>query len=167
MSNRIAAAVELTTPSELEIVVVRKFRAPRELVFSAWTEPHHVKQWWGPHGFTVPHCEIDLRVGGAFRIDMRAPDGTVYPTTGTYRQVAPPERLAYTEIFGCLGRPELSSLVTVSFAETAGTTTVTVHCLCLSKAHRDALIEIGVEQGWTQTFERLAAYVPTMRNEED
>lgn len=162
MSSR-TAALELTTPSELELLIVRQLPAPRDLVFAAWTEPHHLKRWWGPHGFTVPHCEIDLRVGGGFRIDMRGPDGTIYPTTGTYREITRPERLIYAEVFGCLGQPDLSSLVTVSFAEAAaGTTRVTVHTLCLSKAHRDALLEIGVERGWTETFERLAAYVPRM-----
>lgn len=166
MSSRTAAALELTTPSELEIVIEREFAAPPELVFAAWTEPHHVKQWWGPHGFTTTLCEIDLRPGGALRIEMLGPDGTIYPITGTYREVTRPSRLVYDEIFGCLGRPDLSSLVTVSFARSAGGTHVTVHTLCMSRAHRDGLIEVGVERGWTQTFERLASYLPGMAKNE-
>lgn len=166
MPRETAGPTTLTTPSDLELVIVRNFAAPRELVFAAWTEPHHVKRWWGPHGFTTTHCEIDLRPGGAFRIEMRGPDGQVYPTTGTYREVTPPARLVYEEVFGCLDRPDLSSLVTASFADAAGGSQVTVHTLCMSRAHRDGLIEVGVEWGWTQTFERLEGYLPGMANEQ-
>lgn len=152
----------LTTPSDVELVITRRFAAPRELVFAAWTEPHHVKQWWGPNGFTTTLCEIDLRPGGAFTIHMRAPDGTIYPITGTYREIIRPSRLVYEEIFGCLGRPDLSSLVTVSFAQVAEGTHVAVHTLCMSREHRDGLLEVGVEQGWTETFERLESYLPDL-----
>jgi uncharacterized protein YndB with AHSA1/START domain len=61
------------------MVMTRVFDAPRELVFKAWTEPERLKRWWGPKGFTNPVCEVDVRPGGAIRIDMRAPDGVVYP----------------------------------------------------------------------------------------
>jgi uncharacterized protein YndB with AHSA1/START domain len=160
-----AAALTLTTPSEREIVITRSFKAPRELVFAAWTEPRHVKRWWGPNGFTTPHCEIDLRVGGAYHIDMRGPDGTIYPTTGTYKEVTPPARLVYTEVFGCLGQPDTSSLVTVTFAERNGVTTVTLHSLFDSLADRDAHIRVGVEKGWSECFEHLAAYLPKMQSD--
>lgn len=161
-----AAALELTTPSDREILIVRRFATPPELVFAAWTEPHHVKRWWGPHGFTTTHCEINLRPGGTFRIEMRGPDGEIYATTGTYREVTPPVRLVYEEVFGCLGQPDTVSLVTVTFVEAVGGTTVKLHTRCMSRAHRDALIDIGVEQGWTGSFERLSDYLPQMRNQE-
>lgn len=167
MPRESAAALELTTPSACEIVIKRRFTAPRELMFAAWTEPRHVKQWWGPRGFTVPHCEIDLCVGGAFRIDMRGPDGAIFPTTGTYREITAPQRLVYTEIFGCLGQPDTSSLVTVTFSERAGVTTVTLHTLFDSQADRDAHIRIGVEQGWTECFEHLADYLAKMHASND
>ena len=65
-----------TNPLERELTLTRVFDAPRELVFQAWTDPAHLKQWWGPQGFTTPACEVDLRVGGAWKIVMRFPDGS-------------------------------------------------------------------------------------------
>jgi uncharacterized protein YndB with AHSA1/START domain len=152
----------LTTPSDVELVITRSFSAPPELVFAAWTEPRHVKQWWGPHGFVTTLCEIDLRVGGAFKIEMCGPGGTIYPIDGTYREINRPSRLVYDEIFGCLGRPDLSSVVTVSFTRIPTGTDVTVHTLCMSREHRDGLIEVGVKQGWGETFERLSGYLPKL-----
>ena len=66
------------------------YDAPRALVFKMWIEPKHMAQWWGPKGFTNPRCELDARVGGKIHIDMRAPDGTVYPMSGTFREVKSP-----------------------------------------------------------------------------
>jgi len=79
------ATGSIMTNEEQELVLTRVFDAPRELVFKAWTDPKHVAQWWGPHGFTNPVCELDLRPGGAILIHMRGPDGVVYPMTGTYQ----------------------------------------------------------------------------------
>src|SRR5450755_196191 len=84
-----------TEHSEWDLIITRVFDAPRELVFKAWTDPKHVAQWWGPKGFTNPVCELDVRVGGAIRIHMRAPDGVVYPMNGTFEEITPPERLAF------------------------------------------------------------------------
>ena len=67
---------------ERELVITRIFDAPRELVFQAWTDPEHLKKWWGPHGFTNPVCDVDLRLGGRWSILMRGPDGTEYPCGG-------------------------------------------------------------------------------------
>ena len=71
------------------------FDAPRELVFKAWTDPKQVAQWWGPHGFSNPVCELGLRPGADIRIHMRGPDGTVYPMTGVYHEIVKPERLVF------------------------------------------------------------------------
>ena len=79
-----------------EVVVQRVLNAPRALVFKVWTEASHLVRWWGPDGFTTPRCEADARPGGAIRIDMRGPDGTVYPMTGIFQEVLPPERLVFT-----------------------------------------------------------------------
>jgi uncharacterized protein YndB with AHSA1/START domain len=70
-----------------EIVLTRIFDAPRNLVYKAWTEPQHLAEWWGPHGFTNPRVEVDLRPGGAWHIDMRSPDGTIYPNKVKYLEV--------------------------------------------------------------------------------
>jgi uncharacterized protein YndB with AHSA1/START domain len=93
-------AVSNANPSpakiERELVIERVFDAPPELVFQAWTQPAHLARWWGPKGFTNPVCEVDLRVGGAWRIVMRAPNGVEYPGGGIYREIVVPERLVFT-----------------------------------------------------------------------
>src|SRR5687768_8662741 len=81
-----------------EFVFKRVFDAPRELVFRVWTDPEHVAQWWGPHGFTNPVCIWDARPGNAIRLDMTAPDGSVNVIGGTFEQVVPPERLVFTVV---------------------------------------------------------------------
>ena len=73
-------------PNERKVLITRVLDAPRSLVFTLWTDPQHMAQWWGPHGFTNPICEMDVRVGGGLRIVMRAPDGVDYPMTGTFRE---------------------------------------------------------------------------------
>lgn len=82
--------------TDREFVISRVFDAPRVLVFTAWTDPEHMAQWWGPHGFTNPVCEMDVRPGGAHRIVMRGPDGVEYPIKGVYLEVVEPERLVMT-----------------------------------------------------------------------
>src|ERR1700736_1406457 len=79
-----------------ELVITRTFGAPREIVFEMWIDAKHMAQWWGPHGFTNPVCELDVRPGGAIRINMRGPDAAVYPMTGTFREIVRPERLVFT-----------------------------------------------------------------------
>src|SRR5262245_47426987 len=83
---------------EREVTITRVLAAPRELVFRAWTDPVHLAQWWGPKGFTNPVCEIDVRVRGALRIVMRAPDGSEYAVKGEFLEVVPPQRLVFTNI---------------------------------------------------------------------
>ena len=84
--------------AEREVVITRVFDAPRSLVFKAWTDPEHMARWWGPRGFTNPICELDARVGGAWRIVMRSPAGIEYPCGGVYREIVEPERLVFTNI---------------------------------------------------------------------
>jgi uncharacterized protein YndB with AHSA1/START domain len=84
--------------AEREVVITRVFDAPRSLVFKAWTDPEHMARWWGPTGFTNTICELDARVGGAWRIVMRSPAGIEYPCGGVYRGIVEPERLVFTNI---------------------------------------------------------------------
>src|SRR6201981_2378158 len=92
------AAATQEKPAEREITITRVFDAPRAMVFKAWTDAKELAQWWGPKGFTNPVCELDVRVGGAIRIHMRSPDGSVYPMKGDFREIVPPERLAFSHI---------------------------------------------------------------------
>ena len=118
-----------TTPSDREIVLTRLFDAPRPLVFDAMTKPEHVRRWWGilDDEHSVPVCEIDLRPGGAWRFVGRGPQGDFPAFYGTYREIAPPERLVYTEFFEPY--PGEGSLITTVFTEEHGKTRMTVTCL--------------------------------------
>src|SRR4051812_22434060 len=91
---------KVTTPSDQEIRLTRLFDAPRPLVFEAMTRPEHVKQWWGRlgEGYSVPVCEVDLRVGGKWRFVNRHPRGEA-AFHGEYREINPPSRVVFTEIF--------------------------------------------------------------------
>src|SRR5436853_2891112 len=110
-----------------ELTLTRVLDAPRELVFRMWTDPQHVAKWWGPTGFTNPVCEMDVRPGGALRIVMRAPDGADYPMIGTYGEVTPPERLAFTNsAVYADGDALLDGLTIVTFAERSGKAELTV-----------------------------------------
>ncbi len=142
-----------------EITINRVFAAPRALVFAAWTEPKRMAQWWGPHGFTNPVCELDVRPGGALHIVMRAPDGTDYPMNGVFREVVVPERLAFTFAALDQGKPVLEGLTTVTFAEDGGGTKLTVHSRATALVDYAARMIEGMEAGWTQSIERLEALV--------
>src|SRR6266480_6255839 len=141
-----------------ELVITRTFDAPRETVFKMWTDPKHMARWWGPHGFTNPVCELDTRPGGAIRIDMRGPDGTVYPMTGTFQEIVKWERLVFTaEALDQRGSVALEVLNTVTFEEKNGKTTLTLHARVTKVMGEGVSYLEGMEAGWTQSLERLAS----------
>ena len=136
-----------------EVVITRVIDAPRDLVFKAWIDPKRMAQWWGPRGFTNPICELDARVGGAWRIVMRSPAGIEYPCGGVYREIVEPERLVFTNIAtDNEGNPVLDGLTTVIFGKTKLTLQTRAVALV---AHATAYLA-GMEAGWTQSLERLA-----------
>jgi uncharacterized protein YndB with AHSA1/START domain len=141
---------------EREVIITRIFDAPRSLVFRAWTDPKQIKRWWGPKGFTNPVCELDVRVGGAWRIVMRGPNGVDYPGGGVYREIVEPERLVFTNIAEDQeGNKLLDGLTTVTFAEQGGKTKLTLQTRAVALvAGAEAYLE-GMEAGWTQSLERL------------
>jgi len=151
------ATGNIMTNEERELVLTRVFDAPRELVFKAWTDPKQVAQWWGPHGFTNPVCDLDVRPGGAIRIHMRGPEGTVYPMTGVYQEVVEPERLVFTSAaLDADGNPMFEVLTTVTFAEQGGKTKQIMRARVINTTAQAAPYIAGMEQGWTQSLERLA-----------
>ncbi|HET7079382.1 MAG TPA: SRPBCC domain-containing protein [Chloroflexia bacterium] len=147
------------TPAPRELVLTRLIDAPRELVFQAWTDPRHLAQWWGPQHFTNSLCEVDPRPGGAIRIDMRGPDGVIYPMKGVFREVVAPERLVFTStaVEDAAGNPQLEGLATVTFAEHEGKTLLTVHNLILKAGPGAADALAGMDEGWNQSLDRLVA----------
>jgi uncharacterized protein YndB with AHSA1/START domain len=152
-----------------ELVITRVFDAPRELVFKAWTDPKHMARWWGPKGFTNPVCDLDVRPGGAIRIDMAAPNGVVYPMGGVYREIVEPERLVFTStaLDDEQGIPGLENLNTITFAEHNGKTKLTLHVVVLKAAPEAAGALAGMEEGWTQSLERLDGLVATSASDRE
>ena len=151
-----------TLTSDREFVMTRAFDASRTLVFEAWTRPEHLKHWYGCSSHTLRACEIDLRVGGAYRFVMRAPDGVDHTMTGVYREIAPPDRLLYTERYVTAGFTSNDAVVTVLFTEQGGRTTLTATVRHQSQADRDGHLNAGVQHGAAEVFERLAEHLTTM-----
>ena len=138
-----------------EIVMTRVFDAPRDLVFDALTQPELLKRWFGPHGWTLTECEVDLRVGGAWRFLSKGPDGRTMGMRGVYREIAPPERIEYTESFDEWAE-QGSAVITTTLVERDGRTTLTCVSLAPSREVRDAVIATGMEHGAAETYDRLA-----------
>ena len=154
------SAFGLEMPSDREIVFTRVFNAPRALVFEAWTKPEHVMRWYGCASATMTSCDIDLRPGGAYRFVMRLADGTECSQSGIYRDIVPPSRIVCTERFN--DDPNRETLLAITFEERDGKTTMTSTALYRSAADRQAMLDIGVEKGAGESFDRLAEYLKTM-----
>ena len=152
-------AFALTTPSDRELVFTRVFNAPRQRVFDAWTKPEHLKAWYGCHTSSLVRCEVDLRVGGAYRFVAKLDDGSQHTISGVYRDIAPPERLVFTHCFN--DDPGKEALVALQFDERNGKTTMTMTALYRSAEDRQAVLDIGVDRGTTESFERLAGHLET------
>jgi uncharacterized protein YndB with AHSA1/START domain len=151
--------METATAKNRELTLTRIINAPRSLVFKVWTDAKHLVQWWGPKGFTNPICEIDLRSGGAILIHMKGPDGTVYPMDGEYREIIEPERLVFiSAALDNNGKRLFELLNTITFAEEGNKTKLTLH-VSVSKILPEAAKYLdGMNQGWSESLERLAAY---------
>jgi len=145
----------VTTPSDNEICITRLFDAPRSLVFEAMTQPEHVRRWWGilDEGYSVPVCEIDLRVGGKWRFVGRTPTGDIPAFYGEFREIVPPERLVQTECYEPF--PDAGSLVTMVLTEEKGKTRITVTSVYPSKEVRDMVLKTGMEKGAAISYDRL------------
>jgi uncharacterized protein YndB with AHSA1/START domain len=152
--------MKAVTVKDKGLVFTRILDVPRERVWKAWTDPKQLAMWWGPGGFTNPVCELDLRPGGALRIDMRGPDGIVYPMVGVYREIVAPERLVFTaSALDAERRPLFEVLNTVTFAAQGSMTRLTVEARVLSRGAGADTYLAGMEQGWIQTLDRLAAHI--------
>jgi uncharacterized protein YndB with AHSA1/START domain len=154
---------------EWELVITRVFDAPRELVFRAWTEPELMKEWWGPRGFTLPHCTVDLRPGGKIHFCMRSAEGFDIWCGGVYEEIVRPERIVSSDYFsnpegdvvpaaqyGMPDWPEEMTM-TVTFAEENGRTTLTVRQVAKTPMPKEG--REGADVGWNEQFDRLAEYL--------
>lgn len=148
-------------PSAYDVTITRTFDAPPEHVWEAWTDPDQVAQWWGPEGFTVPRCEMDVRSGGAFHIDMEAPDGTIYPNGGVFDEVVDPERFVLTGVAARDddGNPRLEVRHTVTFAGHDDATEFSLEAEILTGTP-EALEHLeGMEAGWSQSLGKLGKHL--------
>jgi uncharacterized protein YndB with AHSA1/START domain len=148
--------LKLAIRGDREIVITRAFDAPRKLVFDAFTKPELVKQWLlGPDGWSMPVCEIDLKVGGKYRyVWRRDKDGTEMGMGGVYREIVAPERIVATEKFDQSWYPG-EAVGTFVLAEQAGKTTLTETILYESREARDGVLKSGMEKGVVASYDRL------------
>lgn len=151
--NDVAAA---SSDKGVSLVHKRIFEAPRDLLFEVWSEAKHIINWWGPNDFTLPFCEMDFRVGGAYRFCMRSPEGEDHWVAGVYRAIDPPLKIAFTWIReDASGNSLCNTLVTVEFEDLGEHTGFTLtHTGFDSTDYRDEHII-----GWSQCLDRLEAYV--------
>ena len=145
---------KVSTPSDTEITLTRLFDAPRHLVFEAMSKPEHIKRWWGNlgDGYSVPVCEVDLRVGGKWRFVNRHPQGEA-EFYGVYKEITPPARVVFTEIFAPF--PDAESIVTTVLTEEGGKTRLTATSQYPSKEVRDMVLSTGMERGAALSYDRL------------
>lgn len=152
----------VTTPSDREIEITRDFHAPRQLVYDAFTKPELVRRWLlGPDGWTMPVCEIDLRVGGRYRYVWRKEGVADMGIGGVFREVVPPARLVVTERFDQAWYPG-EALNTTVFAELGEVTSVTITVLYESQEARDTARRSGMEHGMAAGYNRLEAILSSI-----
>ena len=150
--NRIPAQ-----PGERELVLTRTFDAPRPVVYRAWVEIGQVQEWWGPQGFTVVSCQMDVRPGGKWRKEIQSPEGKVFLRYGVYHDVVEPERLVFTYVTDDIGGArDHETTVTVLFAEAGKYRTRLTLWQTGFDTAESAASHTG---GWTSTMERFAAFL--------
>jgi len=149
-----------TATADRSFAIERIFKAPVGRVFKLWTDPLLVAQWWGIRDCTIPHCVLDVRAGGRWRIDMLTASGTLYRNQGSYLEVVENVRLSYRdepdpEIREWAGKPPGESRHTVTFTPGGAGTHVHFEVTLASPADRERLLALGMRGGWTQSFDRL------------
>jgi len=149
-----SGSFEVSTPSDQEIGMTRVFDAPPDLVWEAMTRPEHVRRWWGNlgDGYSVPVCEIDLRVGGRWRFVNRHPNGEA-AFHGEYREILAPRHVVFTEIFEAF--PDVVSVVTSDLVAEGDRTRMTVTVRYPSREVRDMVMSTGMARGAGISYDRL------------
>ena len=144
----------------LTLRVDRVLPAPRPRVFRACIEPTELSQWFGPHGFTTPEIDLDLRVGGGYRFGMQPPDGDVFHLSGEFREVEPPTRLVYTFRWEEPDPDDRETLVTMTLHDRGDSTPVAlVHSGFATEARRALHVD-----GWTDSLDRLQELMSSRRS---
>jgi uncharacterized protein YndB with AHSA1/START domain len=150
--------------AKYDLVLDRVFDAPRDLVWKAWTDVAQLTVWWGPKGFTNPVCRADVRPGGEIYIEMRAPDGTVYPMTGRFHELVKPELIVFSSsALDAQGKPMFDIMTTVTFSDIGGKTGLKLEAKVTSMTAMAPQHLSGMREGWSQSLDRLAALVTSGR----
>lgn len=150
--------LKMSNPTDTTIEIIRSFDAPRHLVWRAHTDPDLVKRWLtGPPGHSMPECDIELRVGGAYRYVWEWPEGRM-SASGIYREIEVNHRILCTEAFDFA--PDSETLVEQVFSECEGRTTVTMLLHYDSKATRDAVLQTPMDEGLEASYTSLDALLP-------
>jgi uncharacterized protein YndB with AHSA1/START domain len=157
MATKTKYDTTLSLPSDREILMTRKFDAPREVVWEAITDPDLIPQWWGFRRDATEVRKMDVRPGGQWRYITHTSGGEVIEFHGTYREVVAPEKLVYSFLFGDM--PEGDGFVEITLVEKDGVTELRDRGVFPSKEERDAIIASGMEAGARETYERLAELV--------
>ncbi len=144
----------VTTPSDTEIVLTRDFDAPRHLVYEALVVPEILRRWYGARGWHLVSCEVDLRVGGAWRFVTRGPGDAELAQAGVYREIHPPDRLVYTEMFDDQSYPG-ETLITHALVERNGRTTLTTTARYATPEGRDTVLRYPMARGVSEAYDRL------------
>jgi uncharacterized protein YndB with AHSA1/START domain len=160
MATTSSGTAVVTLPTDTQILITREFAAPKHLVYKAWTTPELIKRWWSANRGEVTLAEVDLRVGGKWRYVMMA-EGFEVGFHGEYREIVPNERIVSTEVFE--GMPDAEALDTLTLAEKNGRTTLTILVEHQTKAHRDAHIESGMENGLQDALDLLEQVAISLR----
>jgi uncharacterized protein YndB with AHSA1/START domain len=151
----------VTLPTDEQILITREFDAPKHLVYEAYTTPELVKRWWSAKRGDVMTCEIDLRVGGAWRYAMVTDGGFEVAFHGEYREIVPNERIVSTEVYE--GMPQAEAVDTVTFTAVDGRTTLTILVQHTSKEFRDAHVNSGMEDGLQDALDLLEQVATSLR----
>jgi uncharacterized protein YndB with AHSA1/START domain len=148
-----------------EVVITRVYDVPARFLFEAWSKPEHVRQWFGPKGWPITLCEIDFRVGGRFRFAMTGASGEQNtPFGGQYLEILPNRKIVYDNAFESPGAEKM--VVTVSFDEKAGKTSLTLHTLFDSVAMFDEHVGGGFVEGTGSGLDQLADVVAEMQSKD-
>jgi uncharacterized protein YndB with AHSA1/START domain len=155
--DAVANRATVTLPADEQILITREFDAPKHLVYEAFTTPELVSRWWTAKRGEMRVCEIDLRVGGAWRYVMECDGDLEVGFHGEYREIVPNERIVSTEIFEGMpeGVPEETSVNTATFTEKDGRTTLTILVEHSNREFRDMHIESGMEDGLQDALDLL------------
>lgn len=157
----------VTLPSEREILITRRFAAPKHLVYRAWTTPELVARWWCGLRGTMKQVEIDLRVGGKWRYVMQASEGFEVAFHGVYQELVPDQRIVTTEVFEMPGSdepaPGEAPLNVVTFSEADGRTTLELRVVCPTRDLRDQILSSGMETGMQEQLVLLEEVARSLR----